>query len=131
MLKFPLLTQIIRRMQECLPSTFVAPTGRPWVLRGTADAVTALGIRSTDDVEMATIWSIAFERGAQDAARFAEIVLSDPAINGREIEATKLIGEGLGHAEILAKLRASAPGSAAPQSDERKIVAFPSREGRA
>ncbi len=131
MVEFPLLTEIIRRMQECLLSTFVAPTGRPWVLRGTADAVTALGIRSTDDVEMATIWSIAFERGAQDAARFAGIVLSDPAIKGREIDAMKLIGEGLGHAEIIAKLRATAPGSAASQPDQSKIIAFPSREGRA
>lgn len=110
-----------------------AAAHRPWVRRGVSCAMARLGIVSNDDTSVITaaVWGLAFEAGALDAMRFARIVLSDPAIKGRQIEALKLLEEGLPHAGIIAKLRATAPDSAASQPDECKIVAFPSREGRA
>jgi len=101
---------------------------RPWVSRGISNSVDRLGITSTDDAELSSVWSFAFEAGAVDALQFARVVLGDPACKGREHEALKLIEQGLGYSAVVAALRAP---QGAQAGGERTVVAFPAKGGRA
>ncbi|OWV79574.1 hypothetical protein ATY77_26670 [Rhizobium sp. R634] len=121
---------INRALGSSDPAAAETAARRPWIGRGVADAVDRLRISSVDEAEAVSLWSFAFEAGAQSAVCFARIVLSDPLIKGRELEALKLIEEGADHAEIIAKLQAPTPRSALPQPDS-KVIAFPSHGGRA
>ncbi len=121
------LVHLIERLQVSLGAAFKAPMDRPWIDRGVGDAVRALQISDTDDLNAAIAWSISFERGAQDALRFAKVVLSDPTTRGRELEVMDLIAEGHGHAAIKAALAARQPNSDAENGSV--IVPFQSRKG--
>lgn len=105
--------------------------GKPWIDRGISNAAKRLGVApgySDEVMEVVGVWSFGFEAGALRALHFARIVLSDPAVRGREDDALKLIERGLGHAEILASLRADQP------TGERAIgtvIAFDRKGGKA
>lgn len=105
-----------------------AALGQPWVRRGVSNAELRLRMTSSDDIELKAVWALSYEAGALHALHLTCTVLSDPACKGREHEALKLVEEGLGHAAIIAALRA-------PRGDQAgldaTVVAFPSKGGRA
>lgn len=121
-----MLVEMIDRLQRNLGPAFRAPFGRPWINRGVADAISSLGIKSSNEAELSAVWATSFERGALDAVRFAKIILSDPATRGRELEALDLIAEGHGHAAIKTALAKSKPICAA--AGQQTIVPFKPRE---
>jgi hypothetical protein len=107
-----------------------AALARSWFRRGVIDAAKSVGAAEGEGA-LASAWGFAFEAGALQALGFAKAVLSDPACRGRELEALKLIAEGLGHAAIVSTLRGEADGGRAGQGDTNgTVVAFRSREGR-
>lgn len=100
---------------------------RSWFKRGVISASGDAKAGETE-YEVASAWAFSFEAGALDALRFARAILSDPACRGRELEALKMIEQGLGHAAVVAALRAPQGGQA---GEDSTVVAFPAREGRA
>lgn len=82
-------------------------TAENWFRRGLLRFVSYPIIK--EDAEVATVWCHGFSEGARDALRLAGIILSDPAVRGREQEALKLLADGRDHASIIAALRVSRP----------------------
>lgn len=96
----------------------------PWVQRGVLDAIDKLGLVE-GEARAGFVWGVAFEAGALAALRLAGIILSDPAVKGRELEALKLIERGADHAAVLSAMRASkasCPNHRA--SEDGKVIAF-------
>jgi hypothetical protein len=125
----PWFVDIINRALGCSePSAVAAILNRPWAGRGIANAMSRLGITSTDETEISAIWALSFEAGALSSLRLARGVLSDPQVRGRELEALKLVEDGLDHAAILAALRKAA--AAEVPIGNATVVAFPNNRSR-
>lgn len=96
-------------------------TRRKWFGRGLL-RFTALPCITKDDSEVSAVWCHGYSEGADHALRLAGIILSDPAVRGREQEALKLLSDGADHASIIAALRTSKPAS-----DGGKVISMADR----
>jgi hypothetical protein len=110
-----------------------AATAGVWFGRGVRDAAHRLGLVE-GEIEIAAPWAFGFESGARAALRMATAILSDPIVKGREHEALTMIEVGLGHADIIEKLTATASDSHANGEDNRQgrgiVVAFKAKGSR-
>ncbi|KQW27034.1 hypothetical protein ASE36_18980 [Rhizobium sp. Root274] len=97
----------------------------PWVSRGISDGARRFGL-SEGQIEEALVVGSAFEAGAVSALRLARALVTDPALRGREAEALRLAEDGLGHAEIVARLRSHEISAPAPVGSN--VVNLPRRK---
>jgi len=97
----------------------------PWVRRGIVDGAHRFGL-SEGQIDEALVVGSAFEAGSVAALRLARVLISDPALRGRELDALRLAEEGLDHGAILARLRSSEITVPAPVGSN--IVTLPRRK---
>ncbi|WEX77978.1 hypothetical protein PYH37_002822 [Sinorhizobium numidicum] len=117
-----IIDSLIRRGGADASRLVTEQARRPWMQRGVYDAAQRLGLLE-GEAAAAMVYGTAFEEGALAALRLARLILSDPAVRGREAEALKLIEEGASHGDIVARLRVRKERSSL-DSSQNNVVRF-------